>query len=115
MHLKNWSLIENGKLIELAPAYDLLNTRLLIDDEEESALELDDKKSGFNRKLLIDYLGREMCGLNERMIVKTIEQLTSVDWQIHILGIQLSVDEGNRYDNLVRKRLAVLVASYCLN
>ena len=38
MHLKNWSLIENGALIELAPAYDLLNTTVLLDDEEESAL-----------------------------------------------------------------------------
>ena len=40
MHLKNWSLIENGPLIELAPAYDLINTKVLIDDEEESALTL---------------------------------------------------------------------------
>jgi serine/threonine-protein kinase HipA len=109
MHLKNWSLIENGKLIELAPAYDLLNTRLLIDDDEESALELDDKRSGFNRKLLINYFGCKVCGLNDRMIAKTLLQLIAVDWQRHILGSQLSVEEGNRYVNLVRERLAVLV------
>jgi len=110
MHLKNWSLVENGKLIELAPAYDLLNTRLLIDDEEESALHLDDQKSGFDRKRLIDYFGREVCCLNDRMIAKTVEQLTAVDWQIHILASKLSVEEGNHYDNLVRERLAVLVS-----
>jgi serine/threonine-protein kinase HipA len=110
MHLKNWSLIENGKLIELAPAYDLLNTRILIDDDEESALHLNDQKSGFDRKLLIDYFGREVCGLNDRMIAKTIEQLTSVDWQIYILASKLSVEEGNRYDNLVRERMAIVVS-----
>jgi len=70
MHLKNWSLIENGPLVELAPAYDLLSTRLLLDDDEDSALALDDRKSGFDRRLLIDYLGREVCEVNERMIKK---------------------------------------------
>ncbi|MFO7749631.1 MAG: HipA domain-containing protein, partial [Desulfobacteraceae bacterium] len=68
MHLKNWSLLENGKLIELAPAYDLLNTRILTDDDEESALQLDEKKTDFDRALLVDYFGREICGLNDRMI-----------------------------------------------
>jgi hypothetical protein len=43
------------------------------------------------------------------MIAKTLLQLTAVDWQRHILGSQLSVEEGNRYVNLVRERLAVLV------
>ena len=36
-------------------------------------------------------------------------QYTAVDWQMHILGSQLSVEEGNRYDNLVRERMAILV------
>ena len=107
MHLKNWSLIENGNLIELAPAYDFLNTSLLIDDDEESALYLDDRKGGFDRALLIDYFGREVCGLNDRMIAKTVEQLTAVDWYTHMLGSPLSVDEALEYNKLVQERLLV--------
>lgn len=108
MHLKNWSLVENGPLIELAPAYDLLNTRILIEDEEESALALDDRKTGFDRKLLVDYFGREICGLNDRMIAKTLERLITVDWQFIILGSPVSLDVGNLYHSLVVERLKLL-------
>lgn len=105
MHLKNWSLIENGRLIELAPAYDLLNTKVLIDDDDESALSLDDRKSDFDRKLLIDYFGREVCALNERMMVKTLEQLKKVEWELLILGSRIEFESGQAYNSLVRERL----------
>jgi serine/threonine-protein kinase HipA len=105
MHLKNWSLLENGKLIELAPAYDLLNTRILTNDEEESALELNSRKTGFDRALLIDYFGREVCGLNDRMIEKTTQALRSVNWDLTIHGSKLSVDDSIRYQQLVYERL----------
>ncbi|MDM1139323.1 MULTISPECIES: HipA domain-containing protein [unclassified Empedobacter] len=47
MHLKNYSLIENDfNEYQLSPAYDLLNTLLLIpDDKEESALTINGKKN----------------------------------------------------------------------
>lgn len=105
MHLKNWSLLENGKLIELAPAYDLLNTRILTNDDEESALELDSKKSGFDRPLLIDYFGRDICGLNERMVEKTLQALQSVNWNLTIHDSKLSVDDAVQYQRLVYERL----------
>lgn len=108
MHLKNWSLLENGKLIELAPAYDLLNTRILTDDDEESALELDGRKTGFDRSLLIDYFGREICGLNDRMIEKTTQALQSVNWDLTIHGSQLSVDDSIKYLQLVDERMGIL-------
>ncbi len=109
MHLKNWSLIENGRLIELSPAYDLLNTKILINDEDESALTLDGKKSGFDRQLLVDYFGREICGVNERMIEKTLEQLKSVEWNSHILASKISVNAGNHYADVVGQRLERLL------
>ncbi|MCC5788366.1 MAG: type II toxin-antitoxin system HipA family toxin [Opitutales bacterium] len=109
MHLKNWSLIENGPLIELAPAYDLLNTRILIDDEEESALTLDGQKHGFDHSLLIDYLGRQICGVNERMRAKLLNQLKSLDWPSLISGSKLSSEARRAYENLVRERLGVLL------
>lgn len=47
MHLKNFTLMENALAqYELSPAYDLLNTALVIpDDKEESALTINGKKS----------------------------------------------------------------------
>lgn len=108
MHLKNWSLLENGKLIELAPAYDLLNTRILTNDEEESALELDDKKTGFDRALLINYFGREICGLNDRIIEKTTQSLQSAHWDLTIHGSRLSVDDSIQYQQIVHERLEIL-------
>ena len=108
MHLKNWSLLENGKLIELAPAYDLLNTKILTNDDEESALELDSRKTGFDRALLIDYFGREICGLNDRMIEKTTQALQSANWDLTIHGSKLSVDDSIQYLQLVHERLELL-------
>lgn len=105
MHLKNWSLVENGKLIELSPAYDLLNTRILIDDEDESALTLDNRKSNFTKKLLVDYFGREVCGLNERMIENTLNQLSVVAWGSHIHAGKLIDKDEQAYKSLVEERL----------
>jgi len=105
MHLKNWSLIERGPLIELAPAYDLLNTRILIDDDEESALALDGRKTGFNRRLLVDYFGREVCGINDTMIAKTVNQLTELDWNLRIMECRLIEEVRLAYSKLVGERL----------
>lgn len=51
MHLKNFSLIENSLgEFELSPAYDLLNTAIVMpEDNEESALTINGKKSKLNR------------------------------------------------------------------
>lgn len=110
MHLKNWSLIENGPLIELAPAYDLLNTRILIEDEEESALMLDGRKHDFDYNLLVNYFGREICNLNDRVLAKILSQLTSLDWEVHIEGSKLPVEEKRRYTEMVQTRLTALSA-----
>lgn len=51
MHLKNFSLIENSLgEFELSPAYDLLNTAIVMpEDKEESALTINGKKRKLNR------------------------------------------------------------------
>jgi serine/threonine-protein kinase HipA len=50
MHLKNFSIIENSLgEYELSPAYDLLNTAIVMpDDKEESALTINGKRSKLN-------------------------------------------------------------------
>jgi serine/threonine-protein kinase HipA len=52
MHLKNFALIENSLgEFELSPAYDLLNTALVIAaDKEETALTINGKKNRLNKK-----------------------------------------------------------------
>lgn len=61
-HLKNYSVIYNEEgLVRLAPAYDLVCSRIVIPQEaEESALTIQGKKDRIKRKdidLLADYLG----------------------------------------------------------
>ncbi len=45
MHLKNYSLIYSENGIRFSPAYDLLNTRIVTKDNEESALTINGKKN----------------------------------------------------------------------
>lgn len=108
MHLKNWSLMENGPLIELAPAYDFLNTTILIKDEEESALELDGRKANFDRRLLLETFGRDICGLNSVRIARSVRQLQKVDWQGYLRSSALTVTARDAYLTLVDQRILCL-------
>jgi len=73
MHLKNYSLIyPKHDLIELAPAYDLLNTAIVIpSDKEESALTINGKKSKLKRADF-DHLAK-----NLQLISKVKENIVS--------------------------------------
>ena len=68
MHLKNFSLIENPLAeYELSPAYDLLNTLLvMIDDHEESALTINGKKNKLKRSDF-DILARSL-NINDKAL-----------------------------------------------
>lgn len=58
MHLKNFSIIRKNDMYGLAPAYDLLSTRLLISekkDNEESALSMNGKKRKFKREDFLQF------------------------------------------------------------
>jgi len=60
MHLKNYSVIRSGptfEMVELAPAYDFVNSTLALPGaEEESALPLNGKKSNLSRSDFLQYL-----------------------------------------------------------
>ncbi len=69
MHLKNFSLIMSGGIIQLAPAYDLLNVALAIPeqiDNEESALTMNGKKRNFNSNDFLVFA--EYCGINKKQL-----------------------------------------------
>ena len=64
MHLKNFSLVVRNGVVRLSPAYDLLNTTLVLGNaSEESALPLRGKKRKLTRSDWVDYLCRERLGL----------------------------------------------------
>ena len=65
MHLKNYSLISREEKIELAPAYDFLNTTIALPHaQEEIALPLKGKKSHLTRSDLFDYWASDRLKLN---------------------------------------------------
>ena len=69
MHLKNFSVIVRNNIVSLSPAYDLLNTTLVLEKaEEESALPLNGKKKNLTRKLWLDYFCTERLGLPDRQV-----------------------------------------------
>ena len=73
MHLKNFSLITRDGKIELAPAYDFLNTTIAIPKpQEELALPLNGKKSNLTRNDLVRYFARERLQINEKVVTETM-------------------------------------------
>ena len=79
MHLKNFSIITRDNKIELSPAYDLLNTTIVLPNEpEEIALPLAGKKRNLNSKILIDYFGKERLNLNDKVISQVLDKIKSV-------------------------------------
>ncbi len=69
MHLKNFSLISRAQKVELAPAYDFLNTTIALRNaREELALPLKEKKSRLTRNDLLNYFARERLQINERVL-----------------------------------------------
>lgn len=106
MHLKNFSLIESAKgLITLSPAYDLLATELLIDDDEELALQVNGKKANIK---LEDFkaLGRNLQ-IPEKVIETRIKKMTS-QFPVLEAEIKKSILSDKKKESFV-----ALVASRC--
>ncbi|GAB1452213.1 HipA domain-containing protein [Draconibacterium sp.] len=111
MHLKNYSVIvANGK-VELSPAYDLLNSTIVLKgDTEEIALPLKGKKKNLTREILIDYFGKERCGLTEIIISKTLDTFREQipHWFTTLETGFMSAEMKDKYRNLLEKRRKVL-------
>ncbi len=111
MHLKNYSLIRRDNKIELAPAYDLINTSIVIRKPvDETALPLRGKKSGLNFNDLIIYFGGEIMGLNRKITMQELERFSSVfdKWKKTVEISFLSDSLKNRYLELLKKRGRIL-------
>lgn len=112
MHLKNFSLLRRGEVITLAPAYDLLNTTLILPGPaEELALPLNGRKNRLRRQDLVDYFAGERLGLSERLVERTLRELTGVrgQWE-ELIGISfLSAARQERYLQIMAERFTRLL------
>ena len=70
MHLKNFSVIKRGVKVELSPAYDLLNSTIILNSEEELALPLNGKKNRLHKDDFLIYFAKERLGLTQNRLTK---------------------------------------------
>jgi serine/threonine-protein kinase HipA len=111
MHLKNYSVIVRDRKVELSPAYDYLNSTIVLKgDIEEIALPVKGKKSHLTAEVLINYFGKGRCGLTDKVIEKNLEEIKVrlnqwFEWIDHSF---LSADMKKKYSLLLQKRMKVL-------
>ena len=112
MHLKNFSLITRDNKVELSPAYDLLNTTIVVPkSQEEIALPLAGKKRNLSAKILIDYFAKERLKLNQTIISQVFNKINTEwnNWEKLIKISFLSNEMKEKYFELMKKRKAVVL------
>jgi len=109
MHLKNFSMINNGNKWTLAPAYDLLNVAIINpEDTEELALTLEGKKKKLQwenfEKLgkLLDLNEKQIKGVAKRFKKNKPKALNWIDNSF------LSSDYKEKYKALLEERYCIL-------
>ncbi len=107
MHLKNFSVIRRDGVVGLSPAYDLINTTIVLEEGgEEIALPLAGKKRKLTAKLLLDYFGRERLQLPDRVISDVLDTIRNkvAEWDQILQRCFLSAEMKERYAELVSAR-----------
>ena len=111
MHLKNYSLITQNDKIELSPAYDFLNSSIVLGkDVAESALTLKGKKKNLTKNILIDYLGSQRLNLNSVVINNTLNELRNAisSWYDLINISFLDQNLKDDFKGLLEKHIDIL-------
>ena len=107
MHLKNFSLITRNEKIELAPAYDFLNTTIALKAaKEEMALPVKGKKSKLTRNDLLNYFARERLQINERVLNDVLSRFAKAipAWRELLDQSFLSAEVKQKYAALLTER-----------
>lgn len=105
MHLKNFSMIESISGWSLAPAYDLLNVKIILpEDPEELALTLNGKKRKLKREDFEGF-GKKM-GLNSKQINAAFKRMIkNKPKAFDLIGRSfLSPDKMSDYRDLLKNR-----------
>ncbi|MDP1620792.1 MAG: HipA domain-containing protein [Bacteroidales bacterium] len=111
MHLKNFSIITEEGKVTLSPCYDLVNSTIEYKkQDEEIALPLKGKKKSLTYNILVDYFGKERCGLTSKSIDRVLEtiSLKVPKWEELIDICFLSKEMKEKYHKLLETRLAIL-------
>jgi serine/threonine-protein kinase HipA len=112
MHLKNFSLMTLDGKVRLAPAYDLLNTTLVLGTSvrEEVALPIRGKKSNLTRNDLVRYFIIERLGLGPKVAAKLFDDMMQAAdlWPETIRRSFLSTGKQDTYLKLLAERIARL-------
>jgi len=110
-HLKNFSIITDNSQTRLSPCYDLVNTTIEMQkQDEEMALPLMGKKKRITRNLLVDYFGMERCELTIKSIDKVLGTIGSAipGWKALTDISFLSKEMKDKYHDLLNNRLDIL-------
>ena len=111
MHLKNISLIHQEGKIQLSPAYDLLNTTIILPNaSEEMALPMQGKKSNFSRDVFFSYFGKERLELNEKVLSNIENDIRSAipEWEQLIRISFLNDKNKDAYSDVINKRQSAI-------
>jgi serine/threonine-protein kinase HipA len=113
MHLKNFSVIRRDLKVELSPAYDLLNSTIILNSQEELALSLNGKKAKLKKDDFFEYLAKERLALTQKSIEQTKSQIRNAlpKWIDYIQICFLSDIMKTKYLSLLKKRLYKLELS----
>jgi serine/threonine-protein kinase HipA len=107
MHLKNFSLITRNQKVELAPAYDFLNTTIALQNpKEEMALPLNGKKSKLTRSDVLNYFARERLHINETILNDILSRFAEATpiWHELLQKSFLSDEAKKRYSGILMER-----------
>lgn len=111
MHLKNFSIINRNSKIELSPAYDLLNTTIILKNpKEEMPLSISGKKSNLNYNIFVDYFAYKRLELNTKSVENIFAKIKNSieEWESLIKKSFLSDKLKNDYLFLLEKRIKKL-------
>ena len=107
MHLKNFSILVRKGIAALSPAYDLLNTTLVLDRaREESALPLNGRKRNLGRKHWIEGFCRDRLRLPDRLTGSILDDLRKAlpTWRELIDRSFLSGPRRKSYHRILAER-----------
>ena len=110
MHLKNFSVIRRDFKVELSPAYDLLNSTIILNSQEELALPLRGKKKKLKKDDFFVYFAKERLELTLKSIDQTVNRIVKAfpRWADLIQKCFLSDSMKSRYINLLNERFSKL-------
>jgi serine/threonine-protein kinase HipA len=110
MHLKNFSVIRRDLKVELSPAYDLLNSTIILNSQEELALPLRGKKNKLKKDDFFTYFAKERLELTQKSIEQTVTRIVNVfpTWTDLIQKCFLSESMKTQYIDLLNERFSKL-------